>query len=384
MNAAPPMSGADAADEVHEVDVVIVGAGPAGLNAATQWVGYGHSVVVLEGRTRVGGRLYSPRIGGGDGPRFDLGATWWWPNERLISSTVDHAGLATFEQHLAGDMIYQDRGGARRIAGNQLDVASYRFADGAQSIGETLAAGLAEGVVRLGASVTAIVGRPDGRVNVSYVSTLSSAEASSATDWSAAQVIMAVPPATAVALIEIPDLDDALKQLASNTPVWMGATIKVVAVFKHAFWRDRGLAGSAFSHVGPMREIHDMSGPHGSPASLFGFVSGQRGDPAPTRSSIVEQLVAIFGPEAADSTGVVVHDWRTERFTSPPNVERLTSYELFGHSRYQVPALDGRFHWASTETATDSPGHIEGALSASTRAASAVSAALLTEKRNPI
>ncbi|MDX3229176.1 FAD-dependent oxidoreductase [Streptomyces sp. ME19-01-6] len=45
---------------------------------------------------------------------------------------------------------------------------------------------------------------------------------------------------------------------------------------------------------------------------------------------------------------------------------------LFGHSLYQRPTLDGRLHWASTETATDHAGHIEGALAAGERAAAAV------------
>ncbi|MFF7790337.1 FAD-dependent oxidoreductase [Streptomyces sp. NPDC007991] len=38
-------------------------------------------------------------------------------------------------------------------------------------------------------------------------------------------------------------------------------------------------------------------------------------------------------------------------------------------------ALDGRLHWASTETAAEYAGHIEGALAAGERAARAVLAA---------
>jgi monoamine oxidase len=56
-------------------------------------------------------------------------------------------------------------------------------------------------------------------------------------------------------------------------------------------------------------------------------------------------------------------------------VQQLADYWLLGHPLYQRPTLDGRLHWASTETATDHAGHIEGALAAGERAAQAVLAA---------
>lgn len=45
--------------EVASVDVVIVGAGFAGLSAADRLSSQGVSVLVVEGRDRVGGRSYS-------------------------------------------------------------------------------------------------------------------------------------------------------------------------------------------------------------------------------------------------------------------------------------------------------------------------------------
>jgi len=56
-------------------------------------------------------------------------------------------------------------------------------------------------------------------------------------------------------------------------------------------------------------------------------------------------------------------------FTSPPGVENLTDYRTYGHSLFRQAAMDGRLHWASTETATDAPGHVQGALSAAARVA---------------
>ncbi|MEO6809052.1 MAG: FAD-dependent oxidoreductase, partial [Isosphaeraceae bacterium] len=122
-------------------------------------------------------------------------------------------------------------------------------------------------------------------------------------------------------------------------------------------------------HVGPMREIHDMSGPSGDPAALFGFVPLHQGQAKPTNTDIVEQLAALFGDEASHPIELIIQDWRSEPFTSPPGVERLIDYQYFGHESFQTPSMSGRLHWASTETSTVTPGHIEGALAASERAA---------------
>jgi len=340
------------------VDVVVVGAGPAGLRAAHLLHHAGRSVVVLEARDRVGGRLLSVRSGD---RRFDLGATWFWPNERRVSTLVSELGLDVFAQHLDGDMMYQPPAGAQRIEGNQLDVPSGRFEQGAQSLPEALARSLPDGAVRLDEPVRSL-GPAGDRVEVT----------TPRSHLSAHHVILAVPPATAVASIVIDRLDGAVRAVAEATPTWMGATVKVVARYGHPFWRDRGLAGSAFSHVGPLHEIHDMSGPGGAPAALFGFARPRPGTPAPARGEVLDQLAALFGAEAAVPSDLWIHDWRHEPFTVSPGTLGLTDHTTYGHRGYQHPSLGGRLHWASTETAPVAPGHIEGALAAAERAAATV------------
>ncbi len=189
----------------------------------------------------------------------------------------------------------------------------------------------------------------------------------------AAHVVVAVPPALAVASIRFaPGLPDRLARVAAATPVWMGAITKVVVRYPSRFWRERGLAGSAISHAGPIRELHDMSGPDGTPPALFGFVPDGSGTATVTAEEVVAQLVAIFGPDAAAPTKVTIQDWRTERWTSPTDVARLDDYRTYGHQVYAEPVWDGRLHWCSTETAPDSPGHIEGALAAAERAVASI------------
>ena len=344
----------------HDVDVVVIGAGIAGLSVAHRLVTAGRRVTVLEARDRVGGRLLSHPRGPG---ALDLGATWYWPGERRVEALVAERHLSTFDQFRAGDGLFQVPGSVQRIDGNPIDVPARRFGLGAQRLAESLANALPEGSVWLDTIATSVRTK-DGSTSVT----------SNRSPLSCAHVVIALPPALAVSDIEFsPALPEDVARLASITPVWMGAITKVVARYSAPFWRARGLAGAAVSHVGPIRELHDMSGSLGDPAALFGFAP-PTGIDTPTVDSerVLDQLAALLGSEAREPEELWIQDWRHERFTSPQGVAGLERYDTFGHRQYSLPAHDGHLHWASTETSSESPGHIEGALAAAERAVAAI------------
>ncbi len=70
-------------------DVVIVGAGFAGLAAALDLHDAGLSVVVLEARERVGGRVLSVELENGE--LAELGAEWIMPDDDVLQATIDSA-----------------------------------------------------------------------------------------------------------------------------------------------------------------------------------------------------------------------------------------------------------------------------------------------------
>lgn len=74
-------------------DVVIVGAGYAGLMAALALHDAGRSVVVLEARDRVGGRVHTEHH---DGVPLDLGGMWVGATHERFRSLLSRFDIATF------------------------------------------------------------------------------------------------------------------------------------------------------------------------------------------------------------------------------------------------------------------------------------------------
>jgi|1186.fasta_scaffold26452_1 monoamine oxidase len=86
--------------DVTRADVVVVGAGLAGLSAARALMEAGVDVVVLEARDRVGGRTHS--VVEDDGRIIEYGGQWVGPTQDRALGLVDEFGLETFTQHSDG------------------------------------------------------------------------------------------------------------------------------------------------------------------------------------------------------------------------------------------------------------------------------------------
>jgi monoamine oxidase len=100
---------------MHEADVVVVGAGFAGLAAARELTAGGASVVVLEARDRVGGRVLNHELG--DGKVVEVGGQWIGPTQVRLAALAGKLGVETFRTHAAGDNLLEYGGDIRRYTG---------------------------------------------------------------------------------------------------------------------------------------------------------------------------------------------------------------------------------------------------------------------------
>src|SRR5690242_5506442 len=91
-----------------EADVCVIGAGLAGLTAALDLKKAGHSVVLLEARKRVGGRVVGHELPNGE--YSERGATFVGPTQDRILAKLDQFGLKTFPTFDDGDNVYINSG----------------------------------------------------------------------------------------------------------------------------------------------------------------------------------------------------------------------------------------------------------------------------------
>lgn len=87
-----------------DADVVIIGAGFAGLAAADHLVQAGKSVIILEARERIGGRACSLRE---EGRVIELGAKWVSPAHRRVKQLVQRFGFTLQPSPTEGKTTYE-------------------------------------------------------------------------------------------------------------------------------------------------------------------------------------------------------------------------------------------------------------------------------------
>lgn len=84
-------------------EIVVVGAGYAGLTAASHLIKAGKEVIVLEARDRVGGRVYTQRLS--EDFYVDLGGQWIGPTQDKIYALCQELGIGTFGTYNQGKNI---------------------------------------------------------------------------------------------------------------------------------------------------------------------------------------------------------------------------------------------------------------------------------------
>jgi monoamine oxidase len=119
-------------DRMREADVVVVGAGLAGLVAARRLRKAGAAAIVLEARDRVGGRTLNEPLG--DGQVVEVGGQWIGPTQDRMAALAREVGVDTFPTHVTGERLIEYGGRVHRYRGRVPRIASAGLPDFQQAL----------------------------------------------------------------------------------------------------------------------------------------------------------------------------------------------------------------------------------------------------------
>jgi monoamine oxidase len=351
------------------LDIAIIGGGLSGLSLAQGLLQSGRNIAVFESRNRYGGRIVS-RPAGSDF-RYDLGPSWIWPEfQPRLASFIEHNNIEVYPQWTRGSSLYQtERTGAPQV---YVDHSTYetarRIKGGTYRLVDSLLRGIPLQSLILNHHLREVADQDD-HVELVF------GRQTQLVSVKARQVVITIPPRLLVNTVVFrPGLDVKLRELMANTATWMAGHAKAVVRYQRPFWREAGLSGSALAAYqgAALAEVFDASSADGEQAALSGFLAL----PAALRSKyrddldalILEQLVRLFGKEAARPQEILIQDWFTEPCTATPEDEILSQdHPQYGHAWLQLDHWNDKLYFSGTETASEFGGYLEGALASTER-----------------
>ena len=185
--------------------------------------------------------------------------------------------------------------------------------------------------------------------------------------------IVAIPPPLRQRITFTPDLPAETRSFLQRSP--MGSMIKVFAIYKRAFWRDKNLNGFGVGNLKTLELTADSSLPSGTPGILASFVTAsaavafQQKSNKEQRRAVLDDLIAYWGPEAGDPEELIIQNWNQEAWSTGAFTSFVTpgAWTTYGQGWQQS---HGRVHWAGTEASSRWPGYFEGAIEAGIQASS--------------
>jgi monoamine oxidase len=334
--------------------IIILGAGLTGLYLANLLKKEKIDFRILEGRNRVGGRILTDYQQ--DSASIEMGATWFGENHRKLKQVIKELNINYFEQYLGNTAIYEPISSSphQLVQLPPNDDPSFRIQGGTFELIKALTKNLDEGEIRLNETVNQIK-YSDDELHIFTEDTTYHAEI----------VVSTLPPNLLINSIRFdPQLPAELIEIAKNTHTWMGESIKIGLRFDEPFWRKGRLSGTIFSNVGPITEMYEHNDVEDQFFALKGFLSSAYFSMTKDQrlEMVLNQLQKYYGDQVFNYRSYEELIWQNERFTYMPYEGSIYPHQNNGYPIYQAPFFDNRFYVAGTETSSQYPGYMEGAI----------------------
>ena len=341
--------------------VTIVGAGLSGLTLAYILSERHISVKILEASNRLGGRIQT--VKGVNETPLELGATWFSEMHPNLLALIKKLDLKIYPQFSHGVSLFQTKSfePPQKFFVPEAELPSYRLVGGTQMLIDTLGKKIPDNTIMLNAKVTAIKETKKGIV----------LETSDGQTCESDKVIVCIPPQLAGNQITfLPELPVSLSKVLSNVQTWMAGAVKFVLEYEQPFWRSEGFSGMLYSHAGIITEMYDHTNFEKNKFGFTGFLNnGSTSFSQQVRKDLViRQLSELFGEMALDYTTYIDKIWTDEYIMAGHQVVQRP-HQNNGHPLLQKSYMGGKLFFAATETATQCPGYMEGAVCAATKTA---------------
>ena len=418
----------------YDADVIVVGAGFAGLSAADALVTAGLDVTVLEARDRVGGRVEAMAFS--DGVSMDTGGQFICDEMPNVMALTRRFSLPLAETPMEGAFLVQPQAfaetgssfaesGRIRARANRIDphdpsiagltagewLARQSDPPGAKASYKAMVEGLwcrsiaeiplwylidndrrtisngnelqyfVEGTTRsvaeaLAATLGLRLRLGTSALHITRANSSVSVTTGKGEVLTGRQVILAVPPVMASRIVHEPELP---KPLASALNAWKsGTVIKALVRYERPFWRDRGLSGMVMWRDTLGLFACDVSSAQATALVIFAggplAVEWSAKGRVFIEAEIRRRLVAALGEAAADIMDLLIRDWVGDPWSGGGYSDVITDLQAYDAEdilRAGVPPV----HFASSELASSFPAYIEGAIIAGREAALRVIAA---------
>jgi monoamine oxidase len=176
---------------------------------------------------------------------------------------------------------------------------------------------------------------------------------------------MTLPPKLFLNTVRFdPRLPQNLIDVGQLTHTWMSESIKVALTYSNPFWKQEKPIGSIFSNTGLVSEMYDHSNYENTLYALKGFINGGYAFTTieERKQRVLAQLSKYFGNQVEDYLSYHELIWRNEDMTHYDYEGFILPHQNNGNPMYQDSLYEGRLHIGGSETASQHPGYMDGAV----------------------